>query len=72
MAVNRSVNDALLATNLCRRILDEHNLLVHPIVVGGDLARLFPPDEARSPLKLVKSQTLRSGVLNLTYVRADD
>ena len=53
-------------------ILDELNLLVHPIVVGGDKARLFPPDEASIPLKLVSSQTFGSGVLNLAYARAED
>ena len=26
-------------------LLDELNLLVHPVVVGRGLARLFPPDE---------------------------
>ena len=26
-------------------LLDELNLLVHPLAVGGGLARLFPPDE---------------------------
>ena len=30
--------------------LDELNLLVHPIVVGGGMARLFPPDEPSIPL----------------------
>jgi dihydrofolate reductase len=53
-------------------ILDELNLLVHPIVVGGDMAHLFPPDEARIPLTLVDSQTLQSGVLNLRYARAEE
>ena len=28
-------------------LLDELNLLVHPVVVGGGRARLFPPDEPR-------------------------
>ena len=53
-------------------ILDELNLLVHPLVVGGDMARLFPPDEARIPLKLVSSQSFGSGVLNLSYARGED
>ena len=30
-------------------LLDELNLLVHPIVVGDGLARLFPPDEPTHP-----------------------
>ena len=48
-------------------LLDELNLLVHPIVVGEGLARLFPPDEPSTPLELLASQTLKSGVLNLSY-----
>jgi dihydrofolate reductase len=51
-------------------LLDELNLLVHPIVVGDGLARLFPPDEPGVPLELAGSQTLKSGVLNLSYVPA--
>jgi dihydrofolate reductase len=51
-------------------LLDELNLLVHPIVVGGGLARLFPPDEPTIGLELLRSETFRSGVLNLSYGRA--
>jgi dihydrofolate reductase len=48
-------------------LLDELNLLVHPIVVGDGLARLFPPAEPKVPLELLRSQTFTSGVLNLSY-----
>jgi dihydrofolate reductase len=48
-------------------LLDELNLLVHPIVVGDGLARLFPPDEPSTPLELLSAQTFGSGVLNLSY-----
>jgi dihydrofolate reductase len=48
-------------------LLDELNLLVHPIAVGSGLARLFPPDEPTVPLALLSSQTFNSGVLNLSY-----
>jgi dihydrofolate reductase len=48
-------------------LLDELNLLVHPIAVGEGLARLFPPDEPRLPLELLRSGAFRSGVLNLGY-----
>ena len=51
-------------------LLDELNLLVHPIVVGDGLARLFPADEPTVPLELQSSQTFKSGVLNLSYVPA--
>jgi dihydrofolate reductase len=53
-------------------VLDELNLLVHPIVVGDGLARLFPPDEPSIPLELVNAQTFKSGVLNLSYAPAKD
>jgi dihydrofolate reductase len=53
-------------------LLDELNLLVHPIVVGDGLARLFPPDEPRIPPKLRSAQTFKTGVLNLSYAPASD
>ena len=53
-------------------LLDELNLLVHPIVVGDGLARLFPPDEPSMPLELLSAEPLKSGVLNLSYARAED
>lgn len=48
-------------------LLDELNLLVHPIVVGGGMARLFEADEPTHPLQLLRSEALKSGVLNLSY-----
>jgi dihydrofolate reductase len=48
-------------------LLDELNLLVHPIVVGDGMTRLFPPDEPRIPLELLSAQTFKTGVLNLSY-----
>jgi dihydrofolate reductase len=51
-------------------LLDELNLLVHPIVVGEGLARLFPPEEPSVPLELLSAQTFNSGVLNLSYAPA--
>jgi dihydrofolate reductase len=53
-------------------LLDELNLLVHPIVVGSGLARLFPPDEPTLPLRVLSAQTFKSGVLNLSYARMED
>ena len=52
-------------------LLDELNLLVHPIAVGTRLARLFPPDEPTVPLKLLRSEAFATGVLNLSYAPAD-
>jgi dihydrofolate reductase len=51
-------------------LLDELNLLVHPIAVGEGMARLFPPDEPRIALELLSAQTFKSGVLNLSYAPA--
>ena len=51
-------------------LLDELNLLVHPLVVGDGLARLFPPDEPSVRLELLSAETFNSGVLNLSYARA--
>ena len=51
-------------------LLDELNLLVHPIAVGGGLARLFTPDEPSIPLELLSSETFQTGVLNLSYAPA--
>jgi len=48
-------------------LLDELNLLVHPIVVGDGMTRLFPADEPRIPLELLSSQAFKTGVLNLSY-----
>jgi dihydrofolate reductase len=55
---------------LRKGLLDELNLLVHPIVVGDDLARLFPPDEPTIRLELLSAQHFESGVLNLSYAPA--
>jgi dihydrofolate reductase len=51
-------------------LLDELNLLVHPIVVGDGMARLFPADEPGIPLELRSAQTFKTGVLNLSYAPA--
>lgn len=51
---------------LANGLLDELNLLLHPIVVGHG-QRLFE-DTPTHPLKLVTSQTFQTGVLNLRYV----
>lgn len=51
---------------LANGLLDELKLLVHPIAVGHG-RRLFE-DTPTHPLKLVKSETFQTGVLNLTYV----
>ncbi|WP_329389225.1 dihydrofolate reductase family protein [Streptomyces sp. NBC_01351] len=57
-----SVVRQLLAAGL----LDELNLLVHPIAVRKGI-RLFEEDEAPVPLELISCETFRTGVLNLFY-----
>jgi dihydrofolate reductase len=53
-------------------LLDELNLLVHPLTVGDGLARLFSLDESSVPLELLSAQPFKSGMLNLSYGRAKD
>ncbi len=48
-------------------LVDELNLFMHPIAVGGGLARLFPEDEPSIPLELLSAETFETGVLNLSY-----
>jgi dihydrofolate reductase len=50
-------------------LLDELDLLVHPIVVGGG-KRLFENGGYGTALSLAKSRTLGTGVMALTYVPA--
>src|SRR4051794_3218641 len=47
-------------------LLDELQLLVHPVVVGGG-KRLFTDGGTLKKLKLVDSKTFSTGVLSLTY-----
>jgi dihydrofolate reductase len=53
---------------LAHRLLDELNLLVHPIAVGHG-QRLFE-DTPTHPLRLARHETFATGVLDLTYVPA--
>jgi dihydrofolate reductase len=67
IAVTGSVT--LVRSLLRAGVLDELHLLVHPIVLGHG-TRLF--EDASDPLmlKLIHSQTFRTGVLSLTYAPA--
>jgi dihydrofolate reductase len=57
---------ALVRSLLRDGLLDELQLLVHPIVVGQG-KRLFVDDGMKAPLKLVNEKTFENGVLHLTY-----
>ncbi|MFD5881804.1 dihydrofolate reductase family protein [Streptomyces yangpuensis] len=50
-------------------LLDELNLLVHPIAVRGGM-RLFEQAPTPVPLELVSAETFTTGVLNLVYAVA--
>jgi dihydrofolate reductase len=62
MSGSVSVVRQLLAAGL----LDELHLLVHPIAVRKGM-RLFDEGDSPIPLKLIKSETFETGVLNLVY-----
>lgn len=47
-------------------LLDELQLLVHPVLVGSG-RRLFDDDTPEQPLELVSSQPFGTGVVHLTY-----
>jgi dihydrofolate reductase len=51
-------------------LLDELHLFVHPIVVGDDMARLFPTDVPQAPLELLSTETFQTGVLYSVYAPA--
>jgi dihydrofolate reductase len=66
MSGSVSVVRQLLAAGL----LDELQLLVHPIAVRKGM-RLFDEGETPIPLRLISSQTFETGVLNLVYGPAE-
>ena len=47
-------------------VLDELELLVHPVIVGNG-AKLFPDGTDQQALKLVRSATFETGVVHLVY-----
>jgi dihydrofolate reductase len=51
-------------------LVDEYRLMIHPLVLGSG-KRLFESGGVRVPLKLSASETTGTGVLILTYQRAD-
>ncbi len=59
----------LVRSLLREGLLDELRLLVHPISVGSG-KRLFPEGSEKQLLKLLDSQTFKTGVLYLTYAAA--
>ena len=51
---------------LAEGLVDELNLMIEPILLGGG-KRIFPDDGAARPMELVKSITAGTGVQLCTY-----
>ncbi len=68
--IGMSGSATLVRWLLAEGLLDELNLLVHPIVVGHG-QRLFE-DTPTHPLKLTGHEVFSTGVLNLTYTPPAD
>ncbi|MDP9849005.1 dihydrofolate reductase family protein [Streptosporangium lutulentum] len=64
--INLSGSITLTRALLEAGLIDELRLLVHPVVLGTG-QRLFPEGTGRVPLKLVRSDTFSTGVMDLTY-----
>jgi dihydrofolate reductase len=60
----------LVRSLLREGVVDELQLLVCPVVLGGG-KRLFGDADEQVPLKLVNSTTFSTGVLSLTYAPAN-
>ena len=67
--INITGSGTLVRSFLRAGVLDELQLLVHPIVIGHG-KRLFDEIGAQVPLALTDSRTLSTGVLVLTYAPA--
>jgi dihydrofolate reductase len=67
--IGMSGSATLVRWLLANGLVDELNLLVHPIAVGHG-QRLFE-DTPTYPLRLVKHETFETGVLNLSYTPAE-
>ncbi len=55
-----------MRTLLTEGLVDELNLMIEPILLGGG-KRIFPEDGAAQPLELVSCVTAATGVLLCTY-----
>ncbi|MDQ1416367.1 MAG: hypothetical protein QOJ52_2583 [Acidimicrobiaceae bacterium] len=57
---------SLVKTLLADGLVDELNLMIEPILLGGG-KRIFPEDSTARPLRLVKCATTATGVQICTY-----
>ena len=65
-----SGSGALARSRLERGMLDELQLFVHPLVLGGG-RKLFEGGGERTALELAGSRTFATGVVHLTYTPAE-
>jgi dihydrofolate reductase len=68
--IAHSGTDSDVRQLLAAGLLDELHLLVHPIAVRKGM-RLFDEAETPIPLRLISSETFKTGVLNLVYGPAE-
>jgi dihydrofolate reductase len=61
----------LVQTLIERDVVDELQLMIDPLVLGGG-KRIFLDDGARRPLRLVDSQVTNTGAIIATYAFAED
>ncbi len=57
---------SLVRTLLARGLVDELNVMIEPILLGGG-KRIFPDDGTARPMTLVTCTTANTGVLLCTY-----
>jgi dihydrofolate reductase len=70
-AGDMDLGGATLAASFIRRgLVDEYQLLVHPVALGSGTP-FFPSLESRIPLRLTESHVFGSGVTYLGYARVD-
>lgn len=60
----------LVQTLMKHNLVDEYRVAVHPVVLGHGTT-LFPQHGVSATLQLASARTLDSGIVNLTYVRAE-
>lgn len=61
----------LIQALMARDLIDEFNILVHPVVLGHG-RRLFPDGGPSGSFRLTKSTPTTTGVVMTTYERAED